>query len=40
MYLEYGKRVGYINNANAEDLNEGFKELYRDMDKVILRLKG
>jgi four helix bundle protein len=39
-HLEYGRRVGYINNTNAENLDRDLAELYNDINKVILRLKG
>jgi len=39
-HLEYGKRVGYINSANAENLDKALNELYNDVNKVILKLKG
>jgi four helix bundle protein len=39
-HLEYGKRVGYINNTSAEELDNILNELYNEINKVILRLKG
>jgi four helix bundle protein len=39
-HLEYGKRVGYVNNTSAEDLDNILNELYNEINKVILRLKG
>ena len=39
-HLEYGKRVGYVNNTSAEDLDNISNELYNEINKVILRLKG
>jgi len=39
-HLEYGRRVGYINNTNAENLDRDLAELYNGINKVILRLKG
>jgi four helix bundle protein len=39
-HVEYGRRVGYINNTKAEDLDEILSELYNEINKVILRLKG
>jgi len=39
-HLEYGKRVGYIDNNNAQNLDSSLNELYNDINKVILTLKG
>jgi four helix bundle protein len=39
-HLEYGKRVGYIRHADAEDLDRSLAKLYNDINKVILRLRG
>lgn len=39
-HLEYGKRVGYISDKTAKDLDVSLNELYNDMNKVILSLKN
>jgi four helix bundle protein len=39
-HLEYGRRVGYINKINVENLDRALDSLYNDINKVILRLKG
>jgi len=39
-HLEYGKRVGYVNNTSAEELGNILNGLYNEINKVILRLKG
>jgi len=39
-HLEYGKRVGYIDNNNANDLDKVLGKLYNNINRVILTLKG
>ena len=39
IHLEYGKRVGYLNNEHTESLDEALNQLYNDLNKVILSLK-
>ena len=38
-HLEYGKRIGYLNNEYTESLDEALNQLYNDLNKVILSLK-
>jgi four helix bundle protein len=38
-HLEYGKRVGYINEIKAEKLDSAMQLLYNDINKVIFRLR-
>ena len=38
-HLEYGKRVGYIDNSNAKDLDKILCKLYDNINRVILTLK-
>lgn len=39
-YLEYGRRVRYIDDENAKSLDKTLSELYNDINKIILTLKG
>ncbi len=39
-HLEYAKRVGYINIESAKKLDEKLSQLYNDLNKVILTLRG
>ena len=39
-HIEYGKRVGYINNKSANELDEKLKKLYQNLNKLITTLKG
>lgn len=38
-HVEYGKRVGYIEEEIAELLDEKLGKLYNDLNKIILSLK-
>lgn len=38
-HLEYGTRVGYINEKNQEELDKDLSSLYNDINKVILTLR-
>lgn len=39
-HLEYGKRIGYISDADVTGLDEALNELYNDLNKVLLSLKN
>lgn len=39
-HLEYGKRVGYINNENVIRLDEGLDEIYNDINKIVMTLRN
>lgn len=39
-HLEYGKRVRYIDNKVATDLDKRLSKMYNDLNKVIITLKG
>jgi four helix bundle protein len=39
-HLEYGKRVGYIDEAKAEELDGVLNQLYNDTNKVIVSLRN
>ena len=38
-HLEYGKRVGYIDDEASKRLDESLMELYKDINKIVLSLK-
>ncbi|MBC8182415.1 four helix bundle protein [candidate division KSB1 bacterium] len=38
-HLEYGKRVGYINQNDAESLDKQLELLHKDINKVITALR-
>jgi four helix bundle protein len=38
-HIEYGKRVGYIREDNAKDLDLMLDKLYNDINKIIITLK-
>ncbi len=38
-HLEYGRRVGYIGEKEAEELSRILDSLYHDLNKVIVTLK-
>ncbi|MFZ5908167.1 MAG: four helix bundle protein [Nitrospirota bacterium] len=38
-HLEYGKRVGYRENKQAERIDKELHDLYNDLNKVIIHLK-
>jgi len=38
-HVEYGKRVGYIDEDNAKNLNQNLDNLYNDINKIIISLK-
>ncbi len=38
-HLEYGRRVGYISENEAEKLSRILNSLYHDLNKVIITLK-
>ena len=38
-HLEYGKRVGYINAGDYNDLDSLLDELYKDINKLVIHLK-
>jgi four helix bundle protein len=39
-HLEYGKRVGYIDSDNVNNLDKALNVLYNDINKVILAIRG
>ncbi|MDO9464804.1 MAG: hypothetical protein Q7J67_05855 [bacterium] len=39
-HLEYAKRVGYINIESAKKLDKKLSQLYNDLNKVVLTLRG
>ena len=39
-HLEYGKRVGYINNEDVVRLDEGLDEIYSDINKIVVTLRN
>lgn len=39
-HLEYGEKVGYISKQKANELDIVLSKLYRDINKIILTLKG
>ena len=38
-HIEYGKRVGYISEDSAKNLDKILNKLYNDINKIILSLK-
>ncbi len=39
-HLEYGKRVGYIKEADMKKLDEYLTKSYKDLNKIIVTLKN
>ena len=39
-HIEYGKRVRYLREEDTEKLEKSLNELYNDINKVILSLRG
>lgn len=39
-HLEYGKRVGYLEKDSSRELDKALKEIYNDLNKVIVSLKS
>lgn len=39
-HLEYGKRVGYINNLVSEDLDLVLENIHKELNKIIITLKN
>ncbi|MDP3297580.1 MAG: four helix bundle protein [Thermodesulfovibrionia bacterium] len=39
-HLDYGRRTEYLEKKIAEELDRRLSELYNDLNKVILSLKG
>lgn len=39
-HLEYGRRVGYIRKINAEEMTRVLNDIYNDINKIILKLRG
>ena len=38
-HLEYGRRVGYFNEAKAKELDRGLSEILRELNTLILSLR-
>jgi len=39
-HIEYGKRVGYLNNEDAEGLDSELTQLYHQINKIVMELRG
>ncbi|MCF7917122.1 MAG: four helix bundle protein [Candidatus Omnitrophica bacterium] len=39
-HIEYGNRVGYIKKNKFDNLDKRLSELYRDINKLIVSLRG